>query len=269
MNEKWYKDIMIQRYQFDTYYDPTKLFVLYALVYNEGLKKTYSLREISKIVYRLYISNPQTREKNVNNIIRHLSKYGITDLEPIICSNLCQWMREQQYDSIIFKNDEIKLNLEDYGNNTVELTRKMCNMLFKKYYKGQILPPIDLKKYLHINDQNIDEFGISIFKQRAMEDYQYCPLCENVEIENLRVVRILNSKDTDDIEILASDDNLLLMCKEEAIDYLDGKFYFDEFGKVLNISSKLVNKNMRLSIKHISKKKKEILKMKQKIMENI
>ena len=64
---------MCQKYQFDNYFDPTKLFVALSFTECGSLKSRYSIKEIAQYVYRYYIANPDIAKHNFNIII-HIFK---------------------------------------------------------------------------------------------------------------------------------------------------------------------------------------------------
>ena len=259
MNDKWYKDIMIQKYQCDNFYDPTKLFIILSFTENNILKEKYTIKEIAKYVYRYYISNMEIAKHNFNIIVRNINKYGIEDLMPTIISSINEWIREQKNDSIILFDNYIKLNLESYDFETLKLTRTIAKTLFQKYYKTQLNELTDYSQALLLNDYDLNTFGKSILKQLIFEDIQYCPLSEEINTNNLYVIHLFSKEDgANDLEFL-NKDNLMLLSKDMANDYINKKFYFDEFGRVINISSQNVNNKMRLSINLMTNERKNFI----------
>ena len=259
MNDKWYKDIMSQRYQCDNFYDPTKLFIILSFTENNVLKEKYTIKEITKFVYRYYISNMDIAKHNFNIIVRNINKYGINDLIPIVISSINQWIREQKNDSISMFDTYIKLNLESYDEEALKLTRTIAKTLFQKYYKTNLNEIPDYSEVLLMNDIDLDTFGKSNIKQLIFEDIQYCPLSEETNTENLYVVHLFTKEDgANDMEFL-NKENLMLFSKNIALDYNNKRFYFDEFGRVININSDEVNNKMRLSINLMSSERKNFI----------
>ena len=259
MNDKWYKDIMVQRYQCDNFYDPTKLFIILSFTENNVLKEKYTIKEIAKYVYRYYISNMEIAKHNFNIIVRNINKYGIEDLIPVVISSINQWIREQKNNSITLFDNYIKLNLESYDSETLKLTRTIAKTLFQKYYKTQLKELTDYSNVLLLNDYDINTFGKSELKQLIFEDIQYCPLSEETNVDNLYVVHLFSKEDgANDLEFL-NKDNLMLLSEKVAKDYINKKFYFDEFGRVVNISSENVSNKMRLSINLMTNERKNFI----------
>lgn len=259
MNDKWYKDIMVQKYQCDNFYDPSKLFIILSLTENGFLKEKYTIKEIAKYVYRYYIANMDIAKHNFNIIVRNINKYGVDDLMPVVISSINQWIREQKNDSILLFDNYIKLNLNSYDENTLKLTRTIAKTLFQKYYKKQLNEPTNYSEILTLNDYDLESFGSSSIKQLIFEDIQYCPLTEETNINNLFVVHLFSKEDgANELEFL-NKDNLMLFSKNVALDYINKKFYFDEFGRVINVSSDIVNNKMRLSINLMTNERKNFI----------
>jgi len=268
MNDKFIKDVMLQNYQFDNYYDPTKIFCILSFIRDNEIKKIITIREMSEYVYRYFISNIYIAKNNLNFVVRNISKYGIEDIVPHVLSSLRSWVREQINDSITINGDYVTINLDNYSVDSAATIKVVCKTLYQKYYKRFLVPITDYSKYSLIDDKNVEEFGNSEFKKMIFEDLQYCPLCEETKKENLYVVHILFNDESDDISSSYDKNNLLLMCKDEANDYVNGRFYFDEFGRVVNNGSILVSKSMRISQKILTRKRKEYLKKHATVMED-
>ena len=260
MNENFFKDIMIQNYQTDNFYDPTKLFIILGLIEDNSLKQRYSYYEIAQQVYRYYISNYQLAEHSINIVIRNLRRYGVEDIVPYVLEVVKQWIRESKYGSLRMTKDSLLLNVDSYDNEAAELTETICNTLFLKYYKKKIVPIDDYKEIRNLDDHSAELFGKSGIKNLIFEDLQYCPLCENVIYDELYATHILFNEESNMSASIVDKNNLLLMCKEEFVDYSNKLFWFDEFGRVINNGSKIVNNRMRLSQKLLNKERKFYIK---------
>lgn len=269
MNEKWYKDLMVQKYQLDVFFDPTKLFFIMSLAVDGHLKGIYSLEEISTNVYRFYCANKELCNHNVNIIIRNLSKYGVSDIMPIVSASIRQFIKEQINKSIDFNEEFVALKLDDYSDKSASTTLALCNTLFQKYFK---IMPKAFKKLDYVkdlDDENIFEFGKCFLRERVLEDYQYCPICEKTDIENLYIVHILKKNEGALPDELIDKNNCLLMCREECVDYIKGKFYIDEFGKIINVNSGLIEPGMRISLRILNSERRKYLKRKINFMKGI
>lgn len=267
MNDKFIKDMMIQNYQLDNYYDPTKIFCILSFIRENEIKKTCTIREISQYVYRYFISNIDIAKDNLNFVVRNISKYGIDDIIPHVVSTLKSWIREQINDSITMNGDYVSINLENYNVDYASTIKVVCKTLYQKYYKRILAPLVDYSDFSLIDDRNVDKFGQSKLKMLIFEDMQYCPLCEETNKEKLYAVHILFNDESDDISSSYDKNNFLLMCKDEATEYVNGRFYFDEFGRVINNGSIHVNNSMRISQKLLTKTRKYYLKSHSYVME--
>lgn len=259
MNENWFKDIMCQKYQFDNYFDPTKLFIALAFTECGSLKPRYSIKEIAQYVYRYYIANPDIAKHNFNIIIRNLEKYGIDDIYSFVLSSVNQWVKEQKHHSLSVYDAFVVLELQEYNYETLCMTRKICQTLFQKYYKTQLHEIPDYSFIASIDDTDLELFGKSELRSLIFEDIQYCPLTECTDKNDLYVVHILPMGEAAEKDELIDKDNLLLLSKEMANEYILGLFYFDEFGRVVNNGSQLTNRKMRLSINLITDGRKKYI----------
>ena len=256
MNEKWFKDIMIQKYPADIYCDPTKLFLILSFVKDNSILEKVSIFEVCESVYRYYLFNKQVRINNINPVIRNIEKYGIEDIENHIKLSIMQFIKEQKYDSIAFDSNYVYSFMDNRDEKSTQLTIKMIHMLFEKYYKIKLenIPSLEFIKYMDDSNKNI--FGNSLLKQFVLEDIQYCPLSEETDVNKLFVAHIIKSNETEDLNILTDKNNAILLESQLWEDYVNNKFYINEFGKVINICSTLVNNKMRLPMKFLNKRKK-------------
>ncbi len=260
MNEKWYKDLMAQKFQYDAFYDPTRLFIALALVDMPVLKRENSIHELAVIVYRYYIANLDVAKRNININIRNIQKYGVSDIIPQMQSSINQWIREQQAGSFSCSDRVLYWSIDSYDDSVRDLTKKMVGVLFQKYFKSTIKPIMDIASIAEMDDMDLEVFGNSALKQRVMEEYQYCPLSEEVSVKRLRVVHICPKREAEDVDSLVCADNALIMDVDFCEEYNRGLFYFDEFGRVHSNGSTLVNKHMRLGMKILTEGRKKFIR---------
>lgn len=246
---------MSQEFLQDNYFDPTRLLFVKALTEYSELKSVYPKREIATSVYRLYRANMNLASRNMHLPIRMIEKYGVTDIEKILEENVKEFIKKQKNNSITMDQDNIYLDIDDYSSKTNQLTKQVVTMLAKKYYKITIneIENIDIVKTL--DDTNIEEFGQCALKNRAMEDFQYCPLCEETNVKKLYVARILRKDHITDESMLTDKNNTLLLCREEWLDFVNGKFYIEENGRIINNGSQLVVNGMRISRRILTKER--------------
>ena len=260
MNEKWFKDIMIQKYQCDNYFDPTKLFLIFALTEESEFKQRYTIKEISQYIYRYYVANEEIASHNFNIIIRNIKKYGINDIISFVEATIQQWIKEQKYNSILLQDSTVVLNLERFDQITLQLSRTMAATLFQKYYKVNIKYIDQYDDVLDLDDLDVNSFGNSRIKRRIFEDIQYCPFTEETKYENLYVVHILPFCESGDKNEMLDKDNMMLFSKEVAKEYNEKLFYIDIFGRAINNGSLIINDKMRISMNLMNKKRREYLK---------
>ncbi len=261
MNENVIKDIMVQEYRLDNYFDPTKIFIFMALVGSDNkLSTNYSIVDITRSVYRLFISNLNIAKSNLNITIRNLEKYGVADIVPHVTATIKQIIREEINNSFRLIGDCLYVNFEDCSETSSNMIMLVCKTLFKKYYKTDLKPIMNYKECAYLNDKNIHEFGKCSLMSLIFEDLQYCPLCEETQKEKLFVTHILLNEESDNTDDAINKNNLLLLCEDEWKDYVNKLFYFDEFGRVINLGSPHVNNKMRLSQLLLNEERKDFLK---------
>lgn len=256
MSDLWFEDIMLQNFING---DATRIIILFALTSDNEIKHAYRRKEILEYVYRTYVDNIELRNCNPNYKIREICKFGLNDIDDVFNNALIEWQSCQKNNSLLFDENYIYLNNISIDESTIKYTRKLALMLNDKYIKVKFSDPVTINKEILIDDKNLDVFGQSKYKDRVFEDIQYCPLCEEIDREKLRVVHILSSCNCNDNE-LYDKNNGLIMCEKHANDYNNHDFYFDEKGYVHNVKSLIIEKNMHLSQKILNGKRKEYIK---------
>lgn len=260
MNDLWMKDIMTQNFINS---DATRLIMLDAFTSKGELLGVYKKSDIMEYIYRVYTDYPEVSKINPDSRIRNIKWYGISDVKHVLDICLNEWKQNAANDTLVF--DDRYIYIKDIGNDgrlMCKYTRQMSQMLKKKYFSVDFGSPLDVDVNLCKDDKNIEVFGKSIYRNRVFEDVQYCPLCEEVDTDNLFAVHILDSKYCDNDEELIDKSNGLIMCREHAMDYLDNRFVFKENGFVENISSSIVSEKMHLSICVKSRKRKNYIRRK-------
>lgn len=256
MNEKWIKDIMSQKFLNS---DITRLIMLRAFVQDKVLKGVYKKTEVLEYIYRVYSDNESIRILNPNVIIRHINRYGVSDIKDILELTIDEW-KNNAPNAVLF-DDERFIFLRDVDESPEMgiLTYQLCDMLNRKYFTEQLKEPKILDLEVCKQDTNIVTFGKSLYRNRVFEDLQYCPLCEESNIEDLYVVHILPAKYCTDND-LCDKNNGLIMCSDHSKDYISGNFVFKENGFVKNIRSSIVHPAMHLSVSVKTPKRREYIK---------
>ena len=257
MNDLWIKDIMTQKFLNS---DLTRLIMLKYFVKDGVLSKRYNKKDTLEYIYRMYSDYENLREINPNIRIRNIHRYGISDIKDYFEMNLEKWKEYSQNNSLIW-DERYNYIVNNYDEKEMaEITSRLIDMLSQKYFSLKIgsLKEMNVKQCK--DDTKIDEFGISAFRNRVFEDMQYCPLCEEYNIENLVAVHILPSQYITEEQELLDKNNGLLLCRNHAKEYIDGKYWFKENGFVNNISSKNVSDKMHLSLQIRTKKRRSYIK---------
>lgn len=253
----WIQDLMTQKF-LDT--DITRIIMVYALL-ERNLPKQVCKVEIVEFIYRVYIENQELSEKHPDIRIRNIKRYGIYDIKYILDKALKEWMNNSKNKSLLYDDRYIYLAF-DSEEKIIDKTKKIVNMLAKKYSPC----PFDMPKILNPEDAKDDtdllRFGKGPFRNRVFEDMQYCPLCEEIDIDNLYAVHILPSEYCNSDELIDKNNGLIL-CEDHAKEYIKGNFYFDERGFVKNNDSNLIVSGMHLSL--AIKTKKRLLYIKKRI----
>lgn len=267
MNQMWFEDMMKQTFNEDICFNPTKLLILDFISYNNEIKSAYSLKELIEYVYEVYIDNPKIAEQHPSYMIRKIETYGVNDIRIVVEDALGAWIRDAINDILSFSDNYLYLKLDENDRDDIgKNTQRLCKMLYKKHFKGDIPRPRDLlTEIVGLDDKNIELFGKSIYRNRVLEDMQYCPICENTEIENLVVVHILNDSMGADETERTDKNNGLIFCKKHADAYNNREIEFNELGFVSKDEVDDVEFGMHLSFAIRNKNRKYYLKKRQEL----
>lgn len=244
MNElcnNFIKDIMLQKFINTDY---TRIIILDYISSLDTFTNIINKNEILTYIYRVYSDYPELAKRNPYSKINSIHNYGKSDIKFIYDQAIEDWNLYQENNSLF--NDELYLYINVDIESGVELLKAVSNVLsmFKSRYCS-----IDFDKPKIFNQNDFDpEFNLSqgIYRNRVFEDMQYCPLCEEIRTSKLFAINIIDYCLCNEIERIDKD-NGLIMCKEHAISYKKGEFYFDARGKVKNVCSTIVNNKMHLS----------------------
>lgn len=254
----WMQDIMKQKFLNS---DITRIILLYGIIKNDCFNKPVNRIIILEYIYRTYADNPDISNVNPDTRIRHIHRYGLHDIKDILSNALKEWDLYAENHCLRFDEINIYVNVPNVEKEKLLLNTKMITqMIQKKYFKFNFHEPYELLIENCINDSDTEVFGKSLYKNRVLEDIQYCPLCEETSTDKLRVVHILPSICCNE-EQLIDKNNALIMCVEHARDYINGKFYFLENGFVKNINSNIVEEWMHLSIDVKNKERRKYIRM--------
>lgn len=257
---KFIEDIMSQNYNIGTYYNATRFFIIFAIIKDNILRNKILISELAEYVFDAYCANPVPASRNSNLDIQKIPKFGIDAIYDDISDALMDWQQDAPNGLLTF--DSKQVFLECNSAELIDKLNRILPLLFRKTFGIDFNFPQNPNNMVDCSTDDIDIFGNGIFKAKALKEYQHCILCDNSEFDELRVVRILKKKDG----LLQSEssnlDNMLIMCKEHAIEYMEGKFNFNESGRVENIASKSLSNQMRIDIKYKSKERMDFVKRK-------
>lgn len=259
MSKRWIQDIMNQKFTIGTFVDPTRLIMISALI-KDGIYRTVYLRsEVLRFIYQTYIDNPEIALRNSNLAIRNIGRYGLEDISNALEEALCDWADDSVNGILTYDTKYIYLDIDDSQGTLVASTTTVLKMLYAKYFKLKILTPTTLTVEDVADDLNLELFGKGRYRNRVLEDMQYCPLCEETDLDNLYAVHIVHNKnhEVDDSSYLK--ENGLIMCREHAEAYNKGLFSFSATGFVSWSCTDLVNTKMRLSFRIKTKGRKKFL----------
>lgn len=259
------QDIHSQRFYNGTLINPTRFFVIAAILKNGSLPTKYPKHEIESVVFRYYADNPNIAARHPRLEIRNIVKYGISVIKEEVKAALLTWQTEAEGGFLTTDTTFVHLAIDaevDYSAD-VDYLWMVLEELFKKTYHIEFptITPIEG------NDTDLSIFGQGPYRSHLMEEMQYCVCCDEYSVGKLYAIHILPDEYSSDSTSRESISNGLLLCYEHAQEYLHKRFYFSEDGKVVNRSSSLVHRNMRLGIKLLTEERKKYLSMYQEHME--
>lgn len=230
----WFEDMMKQTFNEDICFNPTKLIILDYLSKEDSVKSNYKIKDIAKYVYEVYIDNPDISNLHPSYVIRKLGTYGLNDVIGIIEDALESWTRDAINNVLSYSNNYVFLEIDENDKDDIgRNTQRLCKMLYKKYFGGVVPKPMNIyEEITGMDDKDIEVFGKSVFRNRVFEDMQYCPICEEIETENLVAVHIVDSSMEINQEEFVDKYNGLLFCKKHAMEYISHKFEFNDLGFV-------------------------------------
>ena len=255
--DKFLQDIHAQRFYDGTLINPTRFFIVAALLNSGTLLRKYSKREIETVVYRYYADNPSIASRHPRLEIRNIAKYGLSVIKEELKLALETWQQEATEGILTSDLTSIYVSIDentDYSADADYLWM-VIEELFKKTYHTdfpQILP-------IEGADTDLVQFGQGAYRNHLMEEVQYCVCCDEYSIKKLHAIHILPDAYSEDTSSREAISNGLLMCYEHAQEYLHGRFYFDVNGRIVNVSSSLVHRNMRLSQTLLTEERKVYL----------
>ena len=262
--DKWVQDIMSQKF-LDS--DLTRLILIDALCSKNCFQKKYPKQEIKEYIYRVYSDNENAANVNPSRIIKNIHYYGIEDIEPIYNKALSEWLEYAPNKVLTFDNYSIYMDIDkEYLVSAISITRSIISLFKQKYFVVDYADPVELNPDDYRNDTSCEEFGLSIYRNRVLEDMQYCQICEETKLDLLRCVHIVPSIYCSKEELIDKN-NGLIMCVNHFHNYVNGDFYFKENGFVKKIKKCDFDERSHISIKVKNSKRRYYLAKYQNIIE--
>lgn len=252
----FYQDIMLQKFIVGTFYNPTRFLMLYAMTKDGRFKNKYAIGEIVSYLFNAYCDNPHIAEHHPDIQIRKVPYFGVDAIKKDLLESIVEWISFAKTDTILWDGNNIIFNLDDNSGFIAKQVQKILQVLFRKHFNTDFDGVHNLDYSLLHDDTNLKCFGLGKYRERVFADMQYCPLCDDYNINNLYVVHILPATMCTDNSQLDDINNGLIMCQEHATMYLNKQFYFDQRGKV--VSSNIDLNNLRLPIAIYKPRKKYI-----------
>ncbi|MDD3138808.1 MAG: hypothetical protein PHX08_07535 [Lachnospiraceae bacterium] len=259
MDKQWIQDIMSQKFTNGTFVNPTRLIMLTAFLRGETISNRYLRSEVLEFVYRTYIDNLEIARRNSNLMVRNIGKYGLSDISGVLDEALYDWKSDAVNSVLGYDSKWIYLDIDPENLNLVTASTSVLKMLYSKYFKISILEPKELMEDDISNDMDLNMFGKGLFRNRVLEDMQYCPLCEETNLDNLFAVHIIPNNLCDSIEERKDKANGILLCREHAEAYISKQFVFSAMGFVEDVKTDKVNTKMHLSFAVKTQKRKKML----------
>lgn len=249
------QDLYAQMFYNGTFINPTRFFIVAALIKHGEFKNCYTRQEIEKDIFDFYADNDDIAKRHPRVEIRNIKRYGIDIIKDELQVALENWVSEARSDFLRYDLKNIYLKVEADHSSDMPYIQMILEEFFNKTFHCQF-PAVGI---IIGDDQNIETFGSGTFKNHLSAEMQYCVCCDEYNLDRLVAVHILSDEESLIKDSRTDVNNGLLMCREHAQEYLRGRFYFDEQGKVVNVSSCLIQKNMRLGRALLTEKRKMYL----------
>lgn len=242
-----YQDIMLQKFSVGSYFNPSRYFILYLMVKDGVLYPKYNINDIALGLFELYSVNQDIAKRHPKLEIRNAPFFGLKAFFDEVKEALYDWKKDATNNTVVFDGKALLFDVDIMDSSIAMHIQTVLKVLLLKNFgiKTMKNPNCDCS---NLDDTCIDIFGKCEYRNKLFADAQYCVLCDEVGEKSLYAVHILPRKYST-IEEANDSNNGLLMCREHAIDYIAEKFYFDDRGRVVNLSAESVCEGMRLPIK--------------------
>ena len=164
----FYQDIMLQQFSVGTFYNPTRLILLYAMIKEGCFKPKYTLSELVSLVFDAYCDNPHIAIHHPNLEIRKIPIFGKEAVSKDVVEAIRDWFRYSKSDTILFDGFIFYFNLDDSDGHIALQSRKILDVLFVKNFKTTFNGYKLLNKNILLSDDNLLLFGQSIYRDRVL-----------------------------------------------------------------------------------------------------
>lgn len=257
----WYQEIMTQKFSAFPNKNLIKLIIVYSLLNNGKLNGKTLKNETLEYIYRFYIDNTEEAKYNPSLLIRNIHKYGLDDIIPVLDEALFSWKDDFPDGCLNYDKNYIYLDIENVDSDPTlfTMTKKILDMLYTKYAKEEFDYNPNFNNDSDFNSDDLSIFGSSRFRNRCLEDIQYCPLCEESDLSKLLAVRILDKSKCSNGD-LTDKNNGIILCENHAKLYKEKKFKFNARGYlIINENNDLLDYRMHLSQKVLNEKRREYI----------
>lgn len=254
----YYSELMKQSFNDSKGYNYTPLAIMLFLKANRFYFKT-DLYILSQYIYRFYADNSIFAKQSSSVILKNINHYYVIDLTEYIREQLMIWMRNGNgvicFDGENVYIDESFSNLEESEISLLsKVIETMCIRKLDQMIEYDPSLPIYLKK-TNINQMSYEKYiellNKTNFPKRAFEEINYCPCCEETNMNELQPTHLKFDSDLDD------PNNSIVLCKEHSKLYFNKFFVFDKNGKInIIIKDFALDNRMHLNSKLVKLKKK-------------
>lgn len=193
----------------------------------ENRKFTFDLVDFTIYIYRFYLDNEMLSRHHPNLLIKYLYKYSFKDLTDYSIYTLN--VINLNVESMIKTEDgRYHLQFEESLNEEEILARIniVIGALASKY--------LDIKNFAYnsnLTEQDYSNFqknrNSNRFFNRALENINYCFICEEISVDKLEAVQVFFSNDD---KLIYNLNNYIVLCNKHAILYKEGKIQINIHG---------------------------------------
>lgn len=258
----FYSELMKQSFNDSAGTNYTPYIIMLYLKENRYYIKNDPLDNLCRFIYRFYADNKDYSKKNSSVLISNITHYYSSDLKQYVIEQLNIWINNGNE---VLLTDGTFLMINPYmpvlSDKEILMLDKIIDSLSVRNFKKLISYSTLIEdKILSIDYPNLsfEEYcnlvNSTKFKKRAFEDMNYCACCEEINIDNLQAIHL------DFIKELDNPLNSIVLCKEHAKLYYEGKFRFSKTGKIIIYDESYdLDKRMHLNKKLTISKNKYLI----------